>query len=113
MALPYVRPTDQSEPVVEALPPPSPNPVLVVLLVVTGGCWRLLVQVSGYLFLHEPQLITQVCVDFHQLLDLGLGDRQRVLHFLELLHGDWSVGEVRVQALLHRGNLFKKVTFLI
>ena len=70
-------------------------------------------QFSGYLFLHEPQLIAQVCVDFHQLLDLGLGKTQRVLHFLELLHADWPVGEVRVQALLHRGDLFKKVTFNI
>ena len=60
-------------------------------------------QFSWYLFLHEPQLVAQVCVDSHQLLDLGLGETQRVLHLLELLHADGSVGEVRVQALLHRG----------
>lgn len=42
-------------------PPQSGTPVLVILLVQRGG----------YLFLHQPQLIAQVVVGFHEVLDLG------------------------------------------
>ena len=52
-----------------------------------------------YLFLHVAQLVAQVAVDLHQLLDLGLGGGQRALHILELLYGHRAVRQVRVQTL--------------
>lgn len=55
-----------------------------------------------YLFLHQPQLVAQVVVGFQQVLDLGFGHGQFVLHLDVLLHGDGAVGEVRVQALRGR-----------
>lgn len=55
-----------------------------------------------YLFLHQPQLVAQVVVGFQQVLDLGFGHGQFVLHLDVLLHCDGAVGEVRVQALRRR-----------
>lgn len=65
----------------------------------------LLVQRSGYLFLHEPQLIAQAAVSSHELLDLGLRGSERGFHLYVFLHCDGAVGEVRVQALWKRGGL--------
>lgn len=78
-------------------PPRSGPPVLVTLLLQRGG----------YLFLHQPQLVAQVAVGFHEVLDLSFRGRERVLHLHVFLHSDGAVGEVRVQALLERGG--KKV----
>lgn len=75
--------------------PPSrskPHQVLVIALAQRG--W--------YLFLHEPQLIAQVVVGFHEVLDLGLGGGERVFQIHVFLHGDGTVGEVRVQTLERR-----------
>lgn len=58
-----------------------------------------LVQHGRYLFLHEPQLIAQVVVGFHEVQDLGFGGGERVFQIHVFLHGDGTVGEVRVQTL--------------
>lgn len=76
-------------------PPSVRPPVLVILLVERGG----------YLFLHQPQLIAQVVVGFHEVLDLGLRGRERVFHLHVFMHSDGAVGEVRVQALWEREGL--------
>lgn len=73
-------------------PPLSPALVLVTLLVLGGR----------YLFLHQPQLITQVAVGFHKVLDLGFWGREGVLHLHVFLHSNGAVWEVRVKALLKR-----------
>lgn len=63
-------------------PPTSvQTPVLVILL---GDH-------DGYLFLHQPQLVTQVVVSFHEVLDLCFGGRERVFHLQVLLHSDGAV----------------------
>lgn len=71
--------------------PPLSRPTVLV---------SLLLQRGGYLFLHQPQLVAQVAVGFHEMLDFGLRGRERVLHLQVLLHCDGAVGEVWVQALL-------------
>lgn len=58
-----------------------------------------LLGLGRYLFLHVAQLVAQVAVDLQQLLDLGLGGSQRILHLLELLDGHGAVRQVRVQTL--------------
>lgn len=62
-----------------------------------GFCF--LLGLGRYLFLHVAQLVAQVAVDLQQLLDLGLGGSQRILHLLELLDGHGAVRQVRVQTL--------------
>lgn len=74
--------------------PPSFRPPVLVILLLRGG---------GYLFLHQPQLVAQVAVGFHEMLDLGLRGRERVFHLHVFLHSNGAIWEVRVQALLERG----------
>lgn len=74
-------------------PPLGPALVLVTLLVQRGR----------YLFLHQPQLITQVAVGFHKVLDLGFRGREGVLHLHVFLHSNGAVWEVRVKALWKGG----------
>lgn len=62
-------------------PPSGWHPVLVIL-------W---VELGGYLFLHEPQLITQVVVGFHELLDLGFGGRECIFHLHVFLHSNGAI----------------------
>lgn len=74
-----------------AVPPPLlVRPSMLVILRVERG---------GYLFLHEPQLITQTVVCFHELLDFCFRGREGGFHLQVFLHSDGSVWEVRVQAL--------------
>lgn len=70
----------------------------------------LLVQLCRYLFLHQPQLITQVVVDFHELLDLCFRGRESVFHLHEILYSNRFVWLVRVQALLGREWRIKKTS---
>lgn len=74
--------------------PPSVRPPVLVIL---------LVQRGRYLFLHQPQLITQVAVGFHKVLDLGFRGRECVFHLHVFLHSNGAIWEVRVQALRRRG----------
>lgn len=62
-------------------PPSVRPPVLVILLVERGG----------YLFLHQPQLVAQVVVGFHKVLDLGFGGGERVFHLHVFMHSDGAV----------------------
>lgn len=72
--------------------PPLPlrPPMLVILLVAR----------VGYLFLHQPQLIVEVVVDFHELLDLSFRGRESVFHLHVFLHRNGTIRQVRVKALL-------------
>lgn len=66
---------------------------------VTQGQTKTSLQFA-HLALHHPQLLTQVAVDFKQLLYFGFRCSEGALHLHELLHGDWSIGEVgRLRAL--------------
>lgn len=85
---------DHCGPLPRTLHPPTHTPTLVLVI----SLWRR----GRYLFLHQPQLVAQVVVGFQQVLDLGFGHGQFVLHLDVLLHGDGAVGEVRVQALRRR-----------
>lgn len=85
--------TGQDKCSADPLCPPPPFLVRpLVLVILLGEC-------SGYLFLHQSQLIAQAVVGFHELLDLGFRGRECVLHFNEFLHSYRAIRLVRVQAL--------------
>lgn len=48
-----------------------------------------------YLFLKSPQLLAQVVVDFHELLDFGLRRSQGFLHLQIFLQRDRSIRKIR------------------
>ncbi len=55
-----------------------------------GKKWNL----TAYLALHEPQLLTKMAVDLEELLDLSFGGSEGTFHFHELLHSDGAVRQV-------------------
>lgn len=85
--------TPESDHTADHCGPPSVRPPVLVIL---------LVQRGGYLFLHQPQLITQVAVGFHKVLDLGFRGRECIFHLHVFVHSNGAIGEVRVQALWKR-----------
>lgn len=75
--------TPERDPTADHCGPPSVRPPRVLV--------TLLLQRGGYLFLHQPQLVAQVAVGFHEVLDLRFRGRERVLHLHVFLHSDGAV----------------------
>lgn len=84
---PESDPTGQEKSSADHCGPPSVRPRVLVILLVERG---------GYLFLHQPQLITQVVVGFHEVLDLGFRGRKCIFHLHVFLHSNGAIREVRV-----------------
>lgn len=92
IAWPSLHPTDrastpESDHTADHCGPPSVRPPVLVIL---------LVQRGGYLFLHQPQFITQVAVGFQKVLDLGFRGRECSFHLHVFLHSNGAIGEVGV-----------------
>lgn len=87
IARPSLQPTGwasapESDHAADHCGPPSVRPPVLVIL---------LVQHGGYLFLHQPQLVAQVVVGFHEVLDLGFRGGQRIFHLHVFLHSNGAV----------------------